>query len=223
MILAVVFDLDGILVETEEYWDRARREFVAEYGGIWTDEDQRAVMGHNSRQWAQHIKERFSVLLSIEEIESGVIDRMLALYRERLPVLPGAVSTVRELAPLALLGVASSSPLRLIHFVLDELGIRDFFRTTVSSDEVEAGKPEPDVYLLACSRLDVPPDLAVAFEDSSNGILSAHSAGMDVIAIPNRRYPPSPESLQVANLVLPSLEAFRPDMLRRWEPFLRDA
>ncbi len=215
MILAVVFDLDGILVETEEYWDRARREFVAAYGETWTDQDQLAVMGHNSRQWAQHIKERFSVRLSIKEIESGVIDRMLSLYRERMPVLPGAISTVRELAPLALLGVASSSPLRLIHFVLDELGIRDYFKATVSSDEVEAGKPEPDVYLLACERLDVSPDQALAFEDSSNGIFSAHAAGLGVIAIPNRNYPPSPDSLQVADLVLPSLEAFRPEMLRR--------
>ncbi len=215
MILAVVFDLDGILVETEEYWDRARREFVAAYGETWTDQDQLAVMGHNSRQWAQHIKERFSVRLSIKEIESGVIDRMLSLYREWMPVLPGAISTVRDLAPLALLGVASSSPLRLIHFVLDELGIRDYFKATVSSDEVEAGKPEPDVYLLACARLDVPPDQALAFEDSSNGILSAHAAGLGVIAIPNRNYPPSPDSLQVADLVLPSLEAFRPEMLRR--------
>lgn len=215
MILAVVFDLDGILVETEEYWDRARREFVAAYGETWTDQDQLAVMGHNSRQWAQHIKERFSVRLSIKEIESGVIDRMLSLYREWMPVLPGAISTVRDLAPLALLGVASSSPLRLIHFVLDELGIRDYFKATVSSDEVEAGKPEPDVYLLACARLDVSPDQALAFEDSSNGILSAHAAGLGVIAIPNRNYPPSPDSLQVADLVLPSLEAFRPEMLRR--------
>ncbi|HEU4793151.1 MAG TPA: HAD family phosphatase [Nitrolancea sp.] len=222
MILAVVFDLDGILVETEEYWDRARREFVAVYGETWTDQDQLAVMGHNSRQWAQHIEERFSVPLSITEIESGVIDRMLSLYRKRMPVLPGAISTVRDLAPLALLGVASSSPLRLIHFVLDELGIRDYFKATVSSDEVEAGKPEPDVYLLACERLDVSPDLAVAFEDSSNGILSAHTAGLGVIAIPNRNYPPSPDSLQVADLVLPSLEAFRPEILRRWEPFLQD-
>ena len=222
MILAVVFDLDGILVETEEYWDRARREFVAAHGGDWTDEDQHAVMGNNSRQWAQYIQERFSVPLSVDEIESGVIDRMLALYRERMPVLPGAIATVRELAPLAALGVASSSPLRLIHFVLDELGIREYFKAAVSSDEVQAGKPAPDVYLLACARLEVPPELAVAFEDSSNGILSAHNAGLHVIAIPNRRFPPSPESLKVADFVLPSLQSFRPDMLRRWEPFLQD-
>lgn len=216
MILAVVFDLDGILVETEEYWDRARREFVAAHGGTWTEDDQRAVMGHNSRQWAEYIKDRFSVPLSGEEIQSGVIDRMLVLYRERMPVLPGAISTVQDLEPLARLGVASSSPLRLIHFVLDGLGVRGCFQVTVSSDEVEAGKPAPDVYLLACARLDVPPERAVAFEDSTNGILSAHSAGMGVIAIPNRSYPPSPESLQVADIVLPSLEAFRPDMLRHW-------
>lgn len=221
MIQAVVFDLDGILVETEEYWDRSRREFVASNGGTWTDEDQHAVMGHNSRQWAHYIKERFPVPLSTEEIESAVIDRMLALYRERMPVLPGATSTVRDLAPLAILGVASSSPLRLIHFVLEKLGIRDCFRATVSSDEVEAGKPEPDVYLLACTRLDVSPGLALAFEDSTNGILSAHAAGLRVIAIPNRRFPPSQESLKVADLVLPSLEGFRPDMLRRWERFLQ--
>lgn len=222
MILAVVFDLDGILVETEEYWDRARREFVAAFGGHWTSDDQHAVMGDNSRQWAEYIQKRFSVPRAIDEIEAGVIDRMLAQYRERMPVLPGAIAAVRELAPLALLGVASSSPLRLIHFVLDELGIRDYFKAAVSSDEVEAGKPAPDVYLLACSRLNVPPNLAVAFEDSSNGILSAHAAGLHVIAIPNRHYAPSPDSLKVADLVLPSLQAFRPDMLERWEPFLQD-
>jgi HAD superfamily hydrolase (TIGR01549 family) len=216
VIVAVVFDLDGVLIESEEYWDRARREFSAAYGGDWTEQDQRAVMGFNSRQWAEYIKERFGVPLSVEGIEEGVIDRMLALYGEYLPVLPGAVASVKALAGLVPLGVASSSPLRLIRFVLEAMGIIDRFQATMSSDEVSSGKPAPDVYLLACARLKVSPDLALAFEDSTNGILSAKAAGLRVIAIPNRSYPPSPASLNAADLVLPSLDLFRPEMLGRW-------
>lgn len=211
---SVVFDLDGLLVESEEYWEQARREFVARYGREWGDDDQHAVMGANTRQWARYMRDRFAIPLSEEEIAAEVIGRMQSLYHDHLPLLPGAIPTVRALAAAYPLAVASSSPPVLIRFVLEEMGVAECFRVITSSDEVAHGKPEPDVYLLACERLGVAPERAVAFEDSTAGIAAALAAGLRVIAVPNRNYPPDPAVLRRVDLTLPSLEGFDPAVLR---------
>lgn len=216
MIRGVIFDLDGMLLETEEYWDRARGAFVEAHGGHWTEVDQRAVMGHNTRQWARYLRERFDLPLSDEQIAEDVIGRMMTLYQDHLPLLPGAVQAVRSLVGTYRLGVASSSPLRLIRFAVAEMGLADAFQVLTSSDEVERGKPAPDVYLLACRRLIVGPPDAVAFEDSTAGIASAKAAGLRVIAVPNRSHPPDPATLAQADRVLRSLEEFTPELLAAW-------
>lgn len=214
MIRGVVFDLDGMLMESEEYWERSRAGFVAAYGGKWGEDDQRAVMGANTRQWSRYIRERFAPRLSDEAIAAAVIAKMMAFYREHLPLLPGAIRAVEGLAELYPLAIASSSPPALIRLAVEEMGLADRFRAIVSSDEVERGKPMPDVYLLACARLGVPTGEACAFEDSAAGITAAHTAGLRVVAVANRAYPPDPAVLADADLVLPSLESFRPEMLR---------
>jgi HAD superfamily hydrolase (TIGR01509 family) len=216
MISAVVFDLDGLLVESEEDWERARRDFVTRYGAQWTAEDQRAILGANMRQCCQYIRERFSPPLSDEAVAGALITRRMELYHERLVVLPGAIEAVRSLALQYPLAIASSSPPPVIQFVVAEMGLSDCFRTMASSDEVEHGKPAPDVYLLACERLRVTGTEAIAFEDSDPGIRAAKAAGLRVIAVPNPAYPPDLATLRIADLVLPSLETFRPEALISW-------
>jgi HAD superfamily hydrolase (TIGR01509 family) len=216
MISAVVFDLDGLLVESEEDWERARRDFVARYAGEWTVEDQHAILGANMRQCCRYIRERFRPPISDEAVAEALITRRMGLYRERLVVLPGAIEAVRSLAQLYPLAIASSSPPQVIRFVVAELGLGACFHTLASSDEVEHGKPAPDVYLLACARLEVAGLEAVAFEDSGPGIQAAKAAGLRVIAVPNAAYPPDPATLRIADLVLPSLEAFQPEAIASW-------
>ena len=216
MIRAVIFDLDGLLVESEEDWELARRDFVARYAGEWTAADQHAVLGANMRQCCRYIRERFGPPLSDEGVAEALITRRMELYRERLVILPGAIEAVRSLAPHYRLGIASSSPPQVIRFVIAELGLGDCFQTVASSDEVEHGKPAPDVYLLACSRLAIMGVDGVAFEDSDPGIRAAKAAGLRVIAVPNPAYPPDPATLRMADLVLPSLGLFQPEVLGSW-------
>lgn len=215
-VRGVVFDLDGLLVESEEYWEQARREFVSRYGRSWGDDAQQAVMGANTRQWSRYIREAFDIPLTEEEIAAAVIARMQELYHDHLPLLPGAIPAVRALADRYPLAVASSSPPVLIRFVLAEMGVAECFQSVTSSDEVAHGKPAPDVYHLACERLGVAPEQAVAFEDSTAGIAAALAAGLRVIAVPNRSYPPDPDVLRRADLTLPSLEEFDPAVLEQW-------
>ncbi len=209
---AVIFDVDGLLVESEEYWDRARRDYVASYGAVWTDADQRNVMGLNSLEWAHYMRTHFHIGLPDEQIIADIQARVLDLYREQVPALPGAVETVRLLAPRYPLGVASSSPRTVIETVLASLGIRSVFTAVVSSDEVARGKPSPHVYLEAARQLNVDPQQVVVFEDSLNGVRAAKAAGMTVIAVPNRRFG-APGDVAAADIILASLEDFRPELL----------
>jgi HAD superfamily hydrolase (TIGR01509 family) len=214
VIRAVVFDLDGVLVESEEDWERARHDVVAGFGGIWSAEDQLAILGTNMRQCCHYINDRFSSPYSVERLGEMLTARRMELYGERLVVLPGAIEAVTALAPLYPLAIASSSPAAVIRFVVERIGVGDHFQVVASSDEVERGKPAPDVYRLACERLGIPATEAVAFEDSGPGIRSANAAGLGVIAVPNPTYPPTPETLALANHVLVSLADFHPELLQ---------
>jgi len=205
--------MDGVIIDTEQEWNDVRRAYSARWGGRWTDDDQRAVMGHNSRQWAAHIRERFEVPASEDEIIGGVVELLLRRYDEQLQLLPGVADAVRRLAGRCRLAVASSSPLAVIRHVLHATRLEDAFPVVVSSDEVAQGKPAPDVYLTACGRLGVDPALAVAVEDSSNGICAAHNAGMRVIALPNRHFAPAPEALALAARVIGSAADLTPELV----------
>lgn len=206
MIGAVVFDMDGVLIDSEEVWSEVRAAAVARHGGHWTEQDQRNVMGDNSRQWSAYITRTWQLQVSADAIFREVLEMMFARYRRGIHVLPGAARAVAELGNAYPLAVASSSPRELIPVALQLAGFGDAFRAIVSSDEVERGKPSPDVYLLAAERLGVDPRACLAIEDSSNGIRAAVAAGMATIAVPTQAYPPSREVLALARLVLPSLE-----------------
>ena len=213
MVAAVVFDLDGVLIDSEETWSRVRGEVVARHGGHWTEVDQRNVMGDNSRQWSAYIKRTWTVPLSEEEIFREVLATMIASYERELTVLPGAREAVTELGARYPLAVASSSPRELIGVALRLAGFEGAFRATVSSDDVSHGKPAPDVYLLAAQRLGVPAPDCAAIEDSSNGIRAAVAAGMATIAIPNHAFPPPDDALAQAHVVLSSLHELTPERI----------
>ncbi len=205
MIEAVVFDLDGVLIDSEQLWNEVREELSRERGGRWHERAQADMMGMSSPEWSRYMHDVIGLAESPEEINAEVVRRLEARYRERLPLLPGARDAVERLAEHWPLGLASSSNREVIDFVLEQAQFAQFFRTTVSSEEVERGKPAPDVYLEAARRLGVPPARCLAVEDSRNGIRSAHAAGMRVVAIPNRHYPPDAEAFAAANEVLRSL------------------
>ena len=205
MIVAVVFDLDGVLIQSEEVWDAVRAQYVDERGGRYDDGVQRAMMGMSSREWSRYLHEVAGVPGRPEEINAEIVRRMLIAYRGHLPLVPGAVEAVERLAAAYTLGLASSANRELIDAVLDLAGIERFFAATVSSEEVERGKPAPDVYLEAARRLGVQADHCAAVEDSHGGIRSAKAAGMRVVAIPNESYPPDGEALSLADATLGSL------------------
>lgn len=213
-IAAVVFDLDGVLLDSEAAWVRVKKEFTEETGGHWKEEAQWDMLGMSSIEWSRYMHDELGVPLPPEQISSAVADRLAQQYRERLPLLPGAVEAVRSLARHWPLGLATSSNRNVIDLVLKEAGLADAFAATVSSEEVERGKPAPDVYLETARRLRVEPAECVAIEDSTNGIRSAHAAEMAVIAVPNRDFPPDPEALGLADLTLDSLEELSPERVR---------
>jgi HAD superfamily hydrolase (TIGR01509 family) len=150
---------------------------------------------------------------SPEEIDAEVVRRMQARYAAELPLIDGAVEAVRRVAGSFRLALASSSNRPLIDLVLELAGLVPSFAATVSSEEVERGKPSPDVFLEAARRLGVAPERCAAVEDSANGIRAASAAGMRVVAIPNRRYPPSADALALADVVLESLAELTPATL----------
>ena len=210
MIDAVVFDLDGLLIQTEELWHEVREGLARDRGGRYDAEAQRAMMGMSSPEWSRYMHEHVGVPGSPEEISAEVIARLEDRYRERLPLMDGAVEAVERLAARWPLAVASSSNRPLIDLVLELSQLDRLFRATVSSEEVARGKPAPDVYLEACRQLGVEPTRAAAVEDSHSGIGSAKAAGMRVIAIPNPAFPPGEEALAEADVVLDSLAELTP-------------
>lgn len=203
---AVVFDLDGVLIDSEVIWSEVRERFVEAEGGTWVPGAQERMMGMATQEWSAYLHDELGVGLPPDEIARRVIDEMAARYRERLPWLPGAQEAVHRLARRWPLGLASSSPARLIRAVLAASGLDAVFRAVLSTEEVGVGKPAPDVYLAVVRRLGVAPERAAAVEDSTNGLRAARAAGMRVIAAPNPAYPPDGDELRRADAVVRSLD-----------------
>jgi HAD superfamily hydrolase (TIGR01509 family) len=213
LIEAVVFDLDGVLLQSEEVWDAVRERYVRERGGRYDEEVQRAMMGMSAPEWSRFLQEAAGVPGEPEAINRDVVARMLEAYRRELPLLPGAVEAVRRTAAAFPLALASSSNREVFEAVLELAGIADCFRATMSSEEVARGKPAPDVYLEAARRLGVAPEHCAAVEDSHAGIRSAKAAGMRVVAIPNASYPPDEEALALADARVATLDELTPDRI----------
>jgi HAD superfamily hydrolase (TIGR01509 family) len=210
VIEAVVFDLDGLLLDTEQVWDEVREALTRERGGRWHERAQADMMGMSSTEWSRYMHDELGLSVPPEELNRLVVERMQERYREELPLVDGAVEAVRRIGARWPLGLASSSNRPLIDLALELMGVAELFQATVSSEEAAHGKPAPDVYLEAARRLGVQPENVVAIEDSANGIRSANAAGMSVIAIPNPHFPPPDEVLAQLDLVLESLEELTP-------------
>ena len=201
----MIFDLDGVLLDSEPAWASVREQLTRESGGRWHEGAQEEMMGMSSTEWSRYMRDQLGVPMEPDEISAAVVERLKADYRRRVPLLPDAVETVRALAQRRPLAVASSANRPLIDLVLELTGMAGLFRATVSSEEVPHGKPAPDVYIEAARRLDAAAEHCVAVEDSTNGIRSASAAGMRVVAVPRPDFPPSAQALGVADAVLDSL------------------
>ena len=209
-IQAVVFDMDGVIVDSEQVWDEVRADYARAAGGSYPEAATRAMMGMSSPEWSAYMATELRVPGTPDEINAAIVERMLARYGEAPPLIPGAVDAVRGIAARWPIAIASSSNPELIEVVLRRAGLDGIVQTAVSSEEVRRGKPAPDVYLEAARRLGVEPARCAAVEDSHNGIRSAKAAGMRVIALPNPHFPPDGEAIDLADAVLGSIRELTP-------------
>jgi len=209
-LAAVIFDLDGVLIDSEDLWNQARMQIADENGGHWAEGAQRAMMGMSSPEWSQYMHEELGVDMDPDQISATVVSRLERLYREHVPLLPGARQVVAAFSEVWPLGLASSANRPIIELVLQLSQLSERFKATVSSEEVPEGKPAPDVYLEAARRLGVDPERCAAVEDSTNGLLSAAAAGMTVIAVPNQEFPPAEEAISRAALVVDAIDQLTP-------------
>jgi HAD superfamily hydrolase (TIGR01509 family) len=210
---AVIFDMDGVLIDSEAVWADVRRRFTLAHDGDWPEGTEHKLMGMSSPEWAAFMHDDLHVQMDPDEITAAVVDEMAERYRKRVPLLPGAVDAVARLAGRWPLGLASSANRPLIDLVLDEAGLVDHFRVTLSTEEVGRGKPAPDVYLEAARRLDVAPPRCVGVEDSTNGLRALAAAGMRIVAVPNREFPPEASALASADAVISNLNDLTPRVI----------
>jgi HAD superfamily hydrolase (TIGR01509 family) len=213
LIDAVVFDLDGLLLDSESAWDGGRRALVVEHGLAWPEGASEAMLGMSAPEWSRYVRDELEVPLEPSAISERVVAHVLDTYEQRLPYLPGAEAAVERIAGRWPLALASSSNKEVIERVMVSSGWEAVFRTWVSSEEVARGKPAPDVFLEALRRLGVDAGRAAGIEDSHNGIMAAHAAGLRVIAVPNREFPPGAEALAAADVVLDSLDQLTHDVV----------
>jgi HAD superfamily hydrolase (TIGR01509 family) len=214
-VAAVVFDMDGLLIDTEPIWEAARERIAREHGGAWPADAQARMMGMSTPEWTQWMHDALGVQRSPTEVRDEVVALIESGYREHVPLMRGAREAVARIGARWPLAVASSSPRRLLEVVLSETGLDRQIGVLVSSEEVERGKPAPDVWLEAVRRLEVDPGRGVAIEDSTAGIRSAHAAGLAVVAVPDPKFPPAAEELGLAAAVLESLEELTPELVER--------
>lgn len=210
-IEAIVFDLDGVIIDSEEVWEEVRRGFVAEHGREFLPDTQDRMMGMNTAEWSAHLADEVGVPLPATEVAAAVLGRMAERYEESLPLIPGAVEAVRALGKHYRLALASSSARILIDKVLAKAGLTAEFEVTLSTEEMPRGKPAPDVYLTAVAKLGLTPGVCAAIEDSSNGLRSAGAAGLTVIAVPHGVYPPAEDALAQASLVVKAVTEVTPE------------
>jgi len=200
---AVVFDMDGLLLDTELLWHRAETELFARHGAEFSWDDKMAVIGSSFSFTADYFVDR----LGLPRDEGpALVDEMVSLMeaqlREQVDGRPGAVELVERLRGRTQLGLASNSPRHLVDSALATARITDAFAAIVTSDDVAESKPAPDIYLLACERLGVDPADALALEDSASGIAAAKAAGLTCIAVPQF----AETDVSAADRVIDSLE-----------------
>lgn len=216
-IEAVIFDMDGLLVDSEPVWDEARAAMAAHYGQTWTQTDHFNVMGVNTDVWAAYMIKRLDLSLSPIAVRDEVIDQMVAMYRRQIPFRPFAVEAVQWAVGHYPTALASGSPRKLVDIVTQADELQGCFQEVLVADEVGTGKPDPAVYLETARRLGVAPEACVCLEDSANGVLSGHRARMFVINVPDPRYPLTTQQAGYADMVLESLRDFTAATIQQLE------
>lgn len=216
-IKAVIFDMDGVLVDTEEDWWQARVAFAERLGKVWSFDDQRAAMGRNTVEWAQVMRQRLQIDMPLDEIIEQVRGDVIARLEARLPLLPGALEAVQTAASAYRVALASGSPTQIIHKVMSMTGLDRVFEVKVYGDDMAHGKPAPDIYLETARQLGLEPRECIGIEDSANGLRALKAAGMYVLAVPSPGFPLTDDVLALADRTLPSLESFSVDLVREIE------
>ncbi|MDZ4771214.1 MAG: HAD family phosphatase [Chloroflexota bacterium] len=212
---AVIFDMDGVLLDSERYWYEARIDYAAELGLAWTMDDQRLAMGRSTVEWAQVMRERLHLTTPVETVMADVIARVNAKITAHFPALPGAIESVHTAAAAYPVALASGSPTQVIDRVMAITGLDRVFQHVVYGDDMAHGKPSPDIYFETARRLGIAPERCVGIEDSANGIRALHAAGMKAIAVPSPGFTLPDEVLALADVLLESLEGFSLEMVRR--------
>lgn len=212
-IKGVIFDLDGLLVDSEPAWNEVRTRVAARYNVRWNSDDHRHVMGVSTKFWTTYMIERLGCSLSPEQMQRLVIDELVSLYSEKIPFFPGAINVIQEVSARYPCGIASGSPTQLVNIIASYPPIKHCFKAAVSSDDIQSGKPEPDIYLAVARAIGIRAEDCACFEDSDNGILAGKNAGMRVIAIPDPRFPPKQSIIDQADIIIPSLADFNMSLL----------
>jgi beta-phosphoglucomutase-like phosphatase (HAD superfamily) len=214
---AVLFDMDGVLVNSEPWWNAARVAFAGSHDRTWTHDDEALCMGGNSREWAEIMQDRLRIPgMTVEAIRDAIVAGVVDRYHANpTPVIADAPGQVRRIARDRPVAIASSAHGDIIAAAVDALGLHGVLGAIVSSDEVPFGKPAPDVYLLAATRLGVAPDRCLVVEDSVNGVRAGKAAGMTVVLVPNTSDPPTGEARALADHIVGSLAGLDPDALPR--------
>ena len=213
----VIFDMDGVLVDSEVYWSQARVEFAKDRGKVWTDEHQRMAMGRSTVGWARVMQEHLELDQSLDDIIAEMKQRVIAHYEVRLPTRPGALEAVQRSAEHYRVALASGSPTEIIQRVMQLTGLDQVFETMVFGDTVPKGKPAPDIYIEAMSRLDVSPEVCVGIEDSANGIRSLKNAGIRAIAAPSPEFALPDDVIALADAHIMDMGELTLELLKGFE------
>jgi len=216
-IEAIIYDMDGVLVDSEVYWFNARVQIAESVGNIWTEDDQRHAMGRSTIGWAGEMQTRLALDWALDDIITETKRRVIAQYEQNMPARPGAIESVHALAKQYRVALASGSPTDIIQSVMALTGLDKVFEVVVYGDSIPLGKPHPDIYLAACARLGVSPANAVGIEDSPSGIKSVRAAGMRCIAAPSPAFPLQPEIQALADIEITSLENLTLELVQRLE------
>ncbi len=198
-VQAVVFDLDGVIADTEHLWDEGWTACAAAAGRPWTTTDSVRLQGMSSPEWSAALAAELGRPGDSAQVRAFVVGHILAALDDS-ELMPGARELLAHAVSRVPIALATSSSRPLIDKILEVHHLRHYFAATVSSEEVPRGKPSPDVYLEAVARLGVTGPV-LGIEDSGAGMRAVHAAGLQLLAIPNHRYPPGQDALALADAV----------------------
>lgn len=215
-VQAVVFDMDGVVIDSEVVWQRVRTAYAQEFGRQWTQEDQVAMLGRSTPDWSAQMRARLGLQhLSDKDVAQAIIGRMLKAFAHEVPFRPGALEALQAIAGKYRVGLASGSPRVLVDCVLQHGNIAHCFQSVLSGDDVQHGKPHPEIYLRSLEKLGCAPVAAVGIEDAPNGLRALRNAGMWAIAAPCPEFPLDAESLSLAHRHISSMTELTPELVAK--------